>query len=181
LELNNKFSFSNYNYKEEYEDGFGETAEDEDSQVDFRFGVAYKRAVIDNLFVGVDFYVNTDKYDYKEDQTSTYSSTSFYIGPTAEYYPLTQQKLSNAFIGTSLTFGGLTTKSDNAGNTNESKYSRINFDLYAGYDYGITERISIVPQFGYGIFKSTNKDDKDDTYANGGIFLGAETRFRFDF
>lgn len=178
LEYSNKFRLSGYSYKEEYDNDFGESYADEDSETNFKLNIAYKRAIANRLFVGG--FLNTDfeKYDYEENPEYTNNYSQILIGPAVEYHPLEDIKLENFFVEALIGVGSSKSTYKEGSTTTEYSYSRLTFDLSAAYDYGITSNISVVPRIGYEIGQSKNKDT-DVKSSTSNIYLGFSTRINF--
>lgn len=174
FEYTNRLDLSFLGYKEEYEDG-GQTYEDKDKETDFSLNLSYRRGIADRLFVGG--FINTDfeNYDWDEDPDYTQTYTNFLIGPVVEYHPIQEVKLENFFVDAMLGFGGSKNKTKEGTTTNESKNSRLTFDLAAGYDFGITNNISLVPRAGFEYGHSKNKDS-DVKYSTSNFFISISTR-----
>jgi len=180
FEFNNRFELGSYNYNQEYEGFEGEISEDENSRVDFEIGIAYKRAIIDDLFVGLNAYLNADKFDYEQDPESIERNVIFDIGPAVQYYPFDQKYLNNAFVGSEFTLGS-EKNTDDDGESDANKYARTSFNLHAGYDYGITPNIFLFSQLGYELFQSKNKESEIKRTSSGFYFeVGTSVRLRWE-
>lgn len=159
LEYNNELSASRYKYISEYNNPISnETESDEDSQNSFDFEVSYRRAIADRLFVGANVNLYGSAYDYKTTPVSKSNSTGFYFSPVVEYHPFETTKLINAFIESSIGLGSSKNVWEDGTNNSEVKYSNFDFNLLAGYDFGILNGVSLVPKFGLGIDSSKNKE-----------------------
>jgi hypothetical protein len=122
--------------------------------------------VADNIAVGA--LLNIGIFSQKNTSNDNKASeTQFLIGPVARYY------LDNGlFVHGHYAFGSLNDKQEGGGTTIETKYSRSEFRIGAGYAARISDTVLFEPIVGY---LSESIKDKDTNVKNteGGFFIMA--------
>ncbi len=177
FEYSNKLDIYTLTHKDEYDFGFG-TEEDKDRENEINLRLSYKRAIFDRVLVGASFSTYTYSYNYLNDDDEVSKGTSFFIGPVVEVHPFSQPLLGNFFIEGSIGIGSSKNKYEDVDGTTEYKYSQFNSDVNIGFDYGLSDFLSLVTRIGLESNTNKNKDTDFKTNSTDGYF-SVGTRISF--
>jgi hypothetical protein len=117
--------------------------------------------VINNLAIGLDVLLATEKVTSGGDVDYTYNSTLFAVGPFVRYYVPTKKVLPFAEVNYSM--GSRTYTSEFAGNEpNTDKYAIKLYGAGLGLAVPIGEKVSFDIVAGYHTYVNKDKEDNED-------------------
>ncbi len=137
--------------------------------------INYRYYIINGLSVGGWTMLNHQYQNQKNVTTPNKTgSTDFIIGPAVTYYLPLGKYWENIYLDLDL---GIGLKTQNYYGT-KSTDRILGGLLNAGYDFGLSRNLSLLPQIGYGAFGYKNTSS-DSQYTEKGIFtsIGLKTNF----
>jgi len=172
FEASSRFRLSHHTYKFHWEGG-GAPSDDKDTETGADLKMSYKRAMHDGFLIGARLSFDARFYDYLDEETYTEKGIGFSIGPVAEYHPFGSRILRNLFLESFVGISYAKTAYENPFGIEKYKYLDFIYDLNAGFDYGMSGHLSVIPRLGIeSTINLLQKIEEKDIATNGYFSIG---------